>query len=93
MATDYVGSAKPLKGIRVVEMGSSIAGPYGAWVFSELGAEVIKVEDPNGGDATRNWGPKNAHGNSAVFEALNNGKKSIVVFPASTEPMRRIFPE
>lgn len=79
MATDYVGSAKPLKGIRVVEMGSSIAGPYGAWVFSELGAEVIKVEDPTGGDATRNWGPKNAHGNSAVFEALNNGKKSIVV--------------
>ena len=79
MATDCATSAKPLHGIRVLEMGSSIAGPYGAWVFTELGAEVIKVEDPNGGDATRNWGPQNAHGNSAVFEALNNGKKSIVV--------------
>ncbi len=79
MATDCATSAKPLHGIRVLEMGSSIAGPYGAWVFTELGAEVIKVEDPSGGDATRNWGPKNAHGNSAVFEALNNGKKSIVV--------------
>ncbi|MBT6273407.1 MAG: CoA transferase [Chromatiales bacterium] len=71
--------AKPLKGIRVVEMGSSVAGPYGAWILAELGAEVIKVEDPRTGDASRHWGPLNANGNSAMFETMNNGKKSIAV--------------
>ncbi|NKC10995.1 MAG: CoA transferase [Gammaproteobacteria bacterium] len=70
---------QPLSGIRVIEMGSSVAGPYAAWVLAQLGAEVVKVEDPRSGDATRHWGPRNANGNAAVYEVINNGKKSITV--------------
>ena len=69
----------PLAGMRVIEMGSSVAGPYAGWVFAQLGAEVIKVEDPRTGDATRTWGPRNVHGQTAIFETMNNGKKSITV--------------
>ena len=69
----------PLAGMRVIEMGSSVAGPYAGWVFAQLGAEVIKVEDPRTGDATRTWGPRNVHGGTAIFETMNNGKKSITV--------------
>ena len=46
----------PLQGIRVVEIGHSIAAPYGALVLAELGAEVIKVERPGHGDDARGWG-------------------------------------
>ena len=46
----------PLQGIRVVEIGHSIAAPYGALVLAELGAEVIKVERPGQGDDARGWG-------------------------------------
>jgi crotonobetainyl-CoA:carnitine CoA-transferase CaiB-like acyl-CoA transferase len=70
---------QPLTGMRVVEMGSSVAGPYAGWVFAQLGAEVLKVEDPRSGDATRHWGVNDTHGHTALFETLNNGKKSIAV--------------
>lgn len=72
-------ATRPLAGMRVLEMGSSVAGPHAGWVLSELGAEVLKLEDPHTGDATRGWGDKVAHGHSAVFETLNNGKKSLAV--------------
>jgi len=70
---------RPLAGIRALEMGSSVAGPHAGWVLSELGAEVLKLEDPVTGDATRTWGEKVANGHSAIFETLNNGKKSLAV--------------
>ena len=46
----------PLAGIRVVELGSSVAVPYGTWVMSTLGATVVKVERPESGDDCRTWG-------------------------------------
>jgi crotonobetainyl-CoA:carnitine CoA-transferase CaiB-like acyl-CoA transferase len=75
----HAEATRPLAGICVLEMGSSVAGPHAGWVLSELGAEVLKLEDPHTGDATRSWGDKVAHGHSAIFETLNNGKKSLAV--------------
>ncbi|MCH9670604.1 MAG: CoA transferase [Gammaproteobacteria bacterium] len=69
----------PLEGIRVIEMGSSIAGPYAALILSDMGAEVLKVEHPQTGDTSRAWGRPYLDGKSAVFETMNRGKKSITV--------------
>jgi crotonobetainyl-CoA:carnitine CoA-transferase CaiB-like acyl-CoA transferase len=72
-----VSTPAPLSGIRVIELGSSIAAPYGAWILAELGAEVIKVERPEGGDDARHWGPPFWHGMAAIFRAMNRNKKSV----------------
>ncbi|HAA92635.1 MAG: CoA transferase [Rhodospirillaceae bacterium] len=72
-------SCTPLDGIRVFELGASVAAPYGAWVLAQLGAEVIKVEKPGDGDDARHWGPPFWHGTGAMFHALNRDKKSITV--------------
>ncbi|MEM6498484.1 MAG: CoA transferase, partial [Pseudomonadota bacterium] len=69
----------PLDGITVLEMGSSLAGPYGARLLADFGARVIKVEAPGGGDAARSWGTDKLGGTSATYQALNFGKRSIVV--------------
>lgn len=68
----------PLSGIRVVEMGSNVAGPFGTAVLASLGAEVIKVERPEGDDA-RGWGPPFWHGSATLFQAMNRDKRSVVV--------------
>ena len=72
-------SLQPLTGVRVVELGSSIAGPFAALILSQLGAEVIKVEPPDGGDVMRRWGAATANGTTAAYETFNRGKKSVVV--------------
>jgi crotonobetainyl-CoA:carnitine CoA-transferase CaiB-like acyl-CoA transferase len=69
----------PLAGIRVVELGENLAGPYATLVLSQLGAEVIKVERPGTGDATRSWAPPFWQGESVMFAAMNAGKRSIVL--------------
>ncbi len=70
----------PLQDITVLELGSSLAGPFAARILGDLGADVIKVEAPGAGDATRSWGGGNSLGGmSATFQALNNGKRSIIV--------------
>jgi crotonobetainyl-CoA:carnitine CoA-transferase CaiB-like acyl-CoA transferase len=71
--------ALPLTGIRVVELGSSVAAPYAALVLAELGAEVIKVEKPGKGDDARGWGPPFHEGVGTLFHALNRNKRSIAV--------------
>jgi crotonobetainyl-CoA:carnitine CoA-transferase CaiB-like acyl-CoA transferase len=68
----------PLAGIRVFEFGCNLAGPYAAWILAELGAEVIKIERPDGDDA-RNWGPPFWKGSSTVFHTVNRNKKSLVI--------------
>ena len=68
----------PLEGIRVVELGSSLAGPFAALILSQLGAEVFKVESPEG-DAMRRWGAAEVGGTSASFETFNRGKRSLAV--------------
>jgi crotonobetainyl-CoA:carnitine CoA-transferase CaiB-like acyl-CoA transferase len=70
---------QPLRGVTVVEVCHSVAGPYGAAILAELGADVIKVEDPRHGDHARSWGPPYWHGTSCAFQALNRDKRGIVV--------------
>ena len=69
----------PLAGIRVVELGSSVAVPYGTWVMSTLGATVVKVERPESGDDCRTWGTGWYGDVSAIFVSLNAGKHSVEV--------------
>ena len=69
-------SARPLDGIKVVEFGQNLAGPYCGQILAFLGAEVVKVERPEGDDA-RKWGPPFLDGDALAFIALNRGKKSI----------------
>jgi crotonobetainyl-CoA:carnitine CoA-transferase CaiB-like acyl-CoA transferase len=65
-----------LEGIRVVDLTTSIAGPYATMLLADFGAEVIKVERPEGDDA-RAWGPPFLDGESLWFASVNRGKKSI----------------
>src|SRR6201999_2810739 len=68
--------SKPLAGIKVVEFGQNLAGPYCGQILAFLGADVVKVERPEGDDA-RKWGPPFVEGDALSFIALNRGKKSI----------------
>ena len=69
----------PLKGIRVVEVAQNLAGPYCAEILAHLGADVIKVERPEGGDDTRGWGPPFLEDTGSSFLAVNLGKRSVAV--------------
>lgn len=70
---------KPLQGLTVIEIGHSVAAPYAGSILRQLGAQVIKVENPDGGDYTRDWGPPYRKGTAVVFESLNVGKKSLAL--------------
>jgi crotonobetainyl-CoA:carnitine CoA-transferase CaiB-like acyl-CoA transferase len=69
----------PLEGTRVVDVTTSIAGPYCAEILAALGADVVKVERPDTGDDGRAWGPPFWNGESAMFLAVNAGKRSLAV--------------
>lgn len=68
--------AQPLRGLKVIEIGHSVAAPFAAQVLADLGADVLKIENPNGGDDARSWGPPFWYGASAVFQTLNRNKSS-----------------
>ncbi|RLG83973.1 MAG: CoA transferase, partial [Thermoprotei archaeon] len=70
-------SWKPLRGVRVLDLSHTLAGPFATMVLADLGAEVVKIEPP-GGDETRSWAPF-VDGESAYFMSINRGKKSVVV--------------
>ncbi len=70
----------PLKGIRVLDLTRIIAGPYCSMVMGDLGAEVIKIEQPQIGDESRSWGPPwVAEKVSAYFISINRNKKSLTL--------------
>ncbi|MBV9348481.1 MAG: CoA transferase, partial [Pseudolabrys sp.] len=75
--------AKPLAGIRVLELARILAGPWAGQILADLGADVIKVERKGAGDDTRAWGPPFVEGvdgkpiGSAYFHSANRGKRSI----------------
>jgi crotonobetainyl-CoA:carnitine CoA-transferase CaiB-like acyl-CoA transferase len=72
--------SSPLKGIRVLELGQFIAGPYAGLQLADLGARVIKIERPQGGDAFREFGlSANAQGYSHNFCAFNRNKLSVTL--------------
>jgi crotonobetainyl-CoA:carnitine CoA-transferase CaiB-like acyl-CoA transferase len=74
-----MSSPHPLSGLVVVEIGHSIAAPYAGMILGELGAEVIKVENPKGGDACRGWGPPFAEGAATCFHAVNRAKQGVAI--------------
>ena len=67
----------PLAGIRVLDVTTSIAGPYCAQILAALGADVIKVERPDTGDDSRAWGPPFWNGEGTMFLSANAGKRSL----------------
>ncbi|GGF77872.1 CaiB/BaiF CoA transferase family protein [Alteromonas lipolytica] len=67
-----------LQGIRVIDLTTSVAGPYATLLLGDFGAEVLKVERPNGDDA-RHWGPPFLEGEALWFVAMNRNKKSITM--------------
>ena len=71
-------TAGPLAGVRVVEIGRYIAAPFAARTLADLGAEVIKVEDPDGGDPMRHW-EAGARPYSPQFAAYNRGKQGVTI--------------
>src|SRR5215475_2432483 len=91
-----MSSPKPLAGIVVIEIGHSIAAPYAGMILGELGAEVIKVENPKGGDAARGWGPPFAEGSATCFHAVNRAKRGITIDlakPAQAAQLRTLIRE
>jgi crotonobetainyl-CoA:carnitine CoA-transferase CaiB-like acyl-CoA transferase len=89
----------PLKGVRVIELARILAGPWAGQLLADLGADVIKVENPDGGDDTRRWGPpfvKGADGenlSAAYYHSCNRGKRSIAVdfsTPEGAEIVRKL---
>jgi crotonobetainyl-CoA:carnitine CoA-transferase CaiB-like acyl-CoA transferase len=69
----------PLDGVRVVDLSRVLAGPYCTMVLADLGADVVKLERPSGGDETRSWGPPFAAGESAYYLSVNRGKRSCAI--------------
>ena len=68
----------PLAGVRVLDLTRVLAGPFCAMMLGDMGAEVIKVEEPGKGDDTRSW-PPFVGGESTYFMSVNRSKKSITL--------------
>lgn len=85
---------KPLAGLKVVELARILAGPWAGQILADLGADVLKVESPEG-DETRRWGPpfiENGDGtrDAAYFHATNRGKRSIALDFTSAPDLDRL---
>lgn len=89
----------PLTGVRVVELARILAGPWAGQLLADLGADVIKVESPDGGDDTRKWGPPfvmshdGENLSAAYYHSCNRGKRSIAIdfsTPEGAETIRRL---
>jgi len=89
--TQDVKKKPPLAGIRVIELARVLAGPWAGQMLADLGADVIKVENPDGGDDTRHWGPPFVQGadgenlSAAYYHSANRGKRSITADLKSEE--------
>ena len=90
----------PLHGVRVIELARILAGPWAGQLLADLGADVIKVESPDGGDDTRKWGPPFVTGkdgenlSAAYYHACNRGKRSVAIdfsTPEGAETVRRLI--
>ncbi|KRB23724.1 MULTISPECIES: CaiB/BaiF CoA transferase family protein [Mesorhizobium] len=89
----------PLKGVRVIELARILAGPWAGQLLADLGADVIKVESPDGGDDTRKWGPPfvmshdGENLSAAYYHSCNRGKRSIAIdlsTPEGAQTIRRL---
>ncbi len=85
-------SRQPLAGVRVLDLSRALAGPFCAQVLSDLGAEVVKLEQPGPGDDMRHWTPLH-EGTSTYFMIANRNKRSVAVdlkAPEGGEVLRRL---
>lgn len=80
----------PLTGVRVLDLSRILAGPWCGMVLGDLGAEVTKVEHPERGDDTRDWGIRTSAGNTAYFDSVNRNKQSVSIDLASPEGLARV---
>lgn len=69
----------PLSGVRVLDLSRVLAGPFATMVLGDLGADVLKVERPGGGDDTRRWGPPFHGADAAYFTAVNRNRRSLTL--------------
>jgi len=82
-----------LAGLKVLDLTSSIAGPYAGQLLADLGATVVKIEKPGTGDDARAWGPPFLHGESLWFMSVNRGKHSVTLdfsVPQGQEILRKL---
>jgi crotonobetainyl-CoA:carnitine CoA-transferase CaiB-like acyl-CoA transferase len=70
---------RPLDGLTVLDLTRVVAGPYCTMLLADMGARVIKIEQPGSGDATRGWGPPFLNGESAYFLSINRNKESVTL--------------
>lgn len=86
----------PLAGIKVIDLSKILAGPYATMSLADMGAEVTKVEHPEGGDPTRSWGPPVKGTDATYYLAINRGKKSVTIdlkSPEGQETVHRMLTE
>ncbi len=80
----------PLSGVRVLDLSRVLAGPFCTMGLGDLGAEVIKIEEPKGGDDTRAFGPPFVNGESTYFLSINRNKKSVAIDLKNDEARRLV---
>ena len=78
-------SNQSLDGIKVIDCSQILAGPFCSMLLADHGADVIKIEKPNGGDDVRTWGPPFIGKDSSAFVQLNRNKRSISLYIKSQE--------
>jgi succinyl-CoA--D-citramalate CoA-transferase len=76
---ESTNGVRPLEGVRVVEMGSLLAGPFCGQLLGDLGAEVIKLEPPGKGDPMRVWGRHRKDGHTLWWPIIARNKKSVTL--------------
>lgn len=86
-----LAALRPLDGVRVLDLTSSLAGPYCTQILAALGADVVKIEHPGRGDEARAWGPGLTADASALFFAANAGKRSLALDVSVPEGREALF--
>jgi crotonobetainyl-CoA:carnitine CoA-transferase CaiB-like acyl-CoA transferase len=84
---------QPLAGVRVLDLTRVLAGPFATMILGDMGAEVVKIEEPGKGDDTRSW-PPFVGGETTYFMSVNRGKKSLTLDlkkPAAQDVLRRLI--
>src|SRR5438045_4364800 len=82
----------PLEGIRVIDLTRVVAGPFCTMMLGDMGADVLKIEEPERGDDTRGWGPY-INGTAGFYLGLNRSKKSVALdlkSPEGADALRRL---
>lgn len=94
MLPDPTNLPAPLDGVKVLDCSQILAGPYCSMLLADMGADVVKIEKPGGGDDTRRMGPPFVEGEASAFIAMNRNKRSVVVNfkdSAGVDVMKRLL--